>query len=369
MSSPAAPALSVVMPVHNALPHLDQAVESILGQTFADFEFIILDDASTDGSTERLRHWASVDPRIRLLEADRNLGPVRSSNMVAEAARTPFVARMDGDDISYPQRLAEELQLLRHDPAVGLVASLCDIIDTRGRKIRDAELWRLSRRSVFVPFPHGAIMYRREVFDRVGGYRQECEYWEDQDLVMRIGRVSEVLVIPRPLYSARQSTTSTRIASNQGRMERALDREYRVTDALEQGKDPDEFLERTNGDARKVDPRVFIAIGSVRLWAGRKPRLFRRFLERAGMSPDLRTASALVWTAWASVSPSTLRLFLLFLLRARNRLAAARVPTDRPLRWDPLDGSEPYAYPAHRELPAAEPIASPSRKMSRSAHS
>src|SRR3954447_9691746 len=101
MLQPKAPGVSVVMPVRNALPYLDAAVESILGQTFRDFEFVILDDASTDGSTERLRHWASRDARIRLLEESRNLGPVLSSERVARAARAPVVARMDADDISY----------------------------------------------------------------------------------------------------------------------------------------------------------------------------------------------------------------------------------------------------------------------------
>jgi glycosyltransferase involved in cell wall biosynthesis len=90
------------MPVYNALPHLDQAIESILKQTLSEFEFVILDDASTDGSRERLEHWAELDSRIRLLEGDENLGPVGSSNFVARAARAPFVARMDADDISYP---------------------------------------------------------------------------------------------------------------------------------------------------------------------------------------------------------------------------------------------------------------------------
>ena len=69
------PKVSVVMPVHNAMPYLDIAVESILGQTFEDFEFVILDDASTDGSRERLREWAARDERIRLLEVKHNLGP------------------------------------------------------------------------------------------------------------------------------------------------------------------------------------------------------------------------------------------------------------------------------------------------------
>jgi len=72
------PAVSVVMPVHNALPYLDEAIESILSQTYSDFEFVILDDASTDGSAERLAEWAERDPRIRLISAEYNLGPALS---------------------------------------------------------------------------------------------------------------------------------------------------------------------------------------------------------------------------------------------------------------------------------------------------
>ena len=106
------PQISVVMPVHNARPYLDDAVQSIVGQTFRDFEFVILDDASTDGSTERLREWAVRDARIRLIEVRQNLGPALSSERVARAARAPIVARMDADDISYPERLAEQFEIL-----------------------------------------------------------------------------------------------------------------------------------------------------------------------------------------------------------------------------------------------------------------
>src|SRR6185369_14969127 len=115
------PWVSVVMPVHNALPYLDAAVESILSQTFGEFEFVILDDASTDGSTERLRQWASRDPRIRLIEEPRNLGPAGSSERVARAASAPIVARTDADDICYPTRLAEQLDVLGRFPDVGVV--------------------------------------------------------------------------------------------------------------------------------------------------------------------------------------------------------------------------------------------------------
>src|SRR5204863_1400712 len=137
------PQVSVVMPVHNALPYLDAAVESILGQSFEDFEFVILDDASTDGSTEQLREWASKDSRIRLIEVSSNLGPAASSDRVARAARASIVARMDADDISYPERLADQLAVLQRHPDVGVVGGLYDIIDAAGRIIRGPELSRL----------------------------------------------------------------------------------------------------------------------------------------------------------------------------------------------------------------------------------
>ena len=326
------------MPVHNALPHLDEAVESILGQTFRDFEFVILDDASTDGSAERLRYWAARDRRIRLIEGKKNLGPVGSSNLVARAARAPFVARMDGDDVSYPTRLAEEFELLRSNPKVGIVASASDMIDASGRKTREPEVWRLSRRSVFVPFAHGAMMYRRDVFDRVGGYREQCEYWEDQDLVVRMAAIADVLVIPHALYRVRQSRASTRVGCSHDRLERALDGFYRATDLLKEGKDYESVFQQA--EAPKLDPRVFVAEGSLHLWVGGKPRLFRRLLRRGKLSLTSRTVATLVWTAWASASPASLRAFLKFLLTTRNRLASSHFPSDRPVLWRALEIAE-----------------------------
>src|SRR5438270_6765111 len=129
------PLLSVVMPVHNALPHLDAAVRSILGQSCGDFEFVILDDASTDGSAERLRDWARQDRRIRLIESERNLGPVGSSGLVVEQARSPIIARMDADDTCAPDRLQRELDVFQQHPEAGLVGTLYEVIDERGRRL------------------------------------------------------------------------------------------------------------------------------------------------------------------------------------------------------------------------------------------
>ena len=327
------PAVSVVMPVHNALPFLDEAIESILGQTFSDFEFVILDDASTDGSTKRLADWAARDPRIRLLHAEQNLGPALSSQKVASEAAAPIVARMDADDVSLSKRVEEQLRVLESYPEVGLVASLHQIIDSKGRTVRGTEPWRLARRSLFVPFCHGAIMYRQNVFRQAGGYREQCEYWEDQDLIMRMAAVSKVAVIPRALFQVRQSTTSTRVSSNQDRLERAVDRMYRCLDRADAGGDYDELLSAQERSGL-LDPRVFVALGSVTLWAGARPRLFRRLLQRSRLSLDFASLSAVVWTAWASLSPYTLRKFMGLLLSIRNA-RASQTNEEGLVHWAP----------------------------------
>lgn len=327
--------LSVVMPVHNAMPHLDAAVRSILDQTFGDFEFVIYDDASIDGSTECLRDWARRDSRIRLLEGERNLGPVGSSTFVVEQSTAPLIARMDADDLCSPDRLDKQFDLLRDNPQAGLVGTLFEVIDERGRVIRKADTWRLARKAPFVPFAaHGSIMFRRSVFEQIGGYRAECEFWEDQDLVVRMAQAAEVLVIPSPLYQVRQWTKNTRASSDRERVENAVDLMYRCVARLGQGRSYDDLLREPSKPAR-VDPRVFISAGSIILWSGGRPNFLGRLLKRGKLAPDFRTVSALVWTAWAGLSPSSLRGFMSLLLRVRNRLAERTVSTAGPLRWSP----------------------------------
>ena len=177
--------LSVVMPVHNAMPHVNDAVRSILEQTHGDFEFVIFDDGSTDGSTECLRDWAKRDARIKLTESRTNLGPVGSSKAVVELASGELIARMDADDVSQPRRFERQLQVLQERPEVGLVACVCDVIGVNGEVVRGPDVWRLGRRSWFAPFAHGSAMFRRSVFDVVGGYREACAFWEDQCLTSK----------------------------------------------------------------------------------------------------------------------------------------------------------------------------------------
>ena len=334
-------AVSVVMPVHNALPYLDAAVESILGQSFFDFEFVILDDASTDGSTQRLRQWASRDARIRLLEEKRNLGPARSSDRVARAASGAIVARMDADDISYPQRLADQLEVLSRYPGVGVVGGLFDIIDPDGRIVRGPERWRLRQPASVPPFGNGPLTYRREVFDQVGGYREECEFWEDNDLILRMAAVTKIMVLPYSVYQVRQTRVSNRLSSEQQRVERAIDLMYRARARLEHGLPYDELLRRPLSDDRKVSPQVFVSLGSIVLWAGGRPRLFRRLLSRGALGFDRHTLAALIWTAWGSAEPHSLRAFIRLLLLGRKLRTSDMARIKGPILWPNRPNSTP----------------------------
>ena len=336
MMSPASsdPTLSVVMPVHNALPHLDAAIRSILEQTHRDFEFVILDDASTDGSAERLKDWAARDARIRLHLGKKNLGPAASSNFVVREANGALIARMDADDISHPDRLRRQLDILRAHPEAGLVGSLCDVIDEQGRKVRGPDSWRLQHSGWLAPFPHGSIMYRRELFDRAGGYREQCVYWEDLDLFLRMAASARILTIPKSLYQHRQSSSSTRLDSKKvDRIERAVDLAYRCIEALDRGSDYEQLLVTHDADkATKVDPRVFRARGSIVLWSGHRPKLLNRLLQKGKLRLDTNTLVALGWTGLATLSPAALRLALKAVAWSKN--SASRLDTgDDVVEW------------------------------------
>jgi glycosyltransferase involved in cell wall biosynthesis len=327
-------AISVVMPVYNALPYLDEAVQSILEQTCSDFEFVIYDDASTDGSWERLQQWARRDPRIRLFRGGRKLGPAASSNEVVRKASGSLIARMDADDISAPDRLERQSQVLVRNTLVGMVGSLWDVIDSNGRKLRGPEPWRLKRKSWFKPFPHGSIMFRRGLFDSIGGYRDECEFWEDFDFAIRASEKTRIMVLPQSLYRYRQSVSGTRIASDQDRVETAIDLRYRAIARLRRDRPYDDLLhgERRASDKR-VDPRVFISLGTLALWSQQRPDILRRFLERARLRVDLATSIALLWVVWATVSPSTLRGIMSLPSRIRNSPLHGRAQDADPVEW------------------------------------
>ena len=161
------------MPTYNANRFVRTAVESILAQTFEDFEFIIVDDCSTDGSSEILRQYAERDRRIRVLTNTRNLDFVRSRNRGIAEAGGVFVANMDSDDVALPTRLAEQYAFMTSNPAVGVCGAAVILIDENDcelgiRRYRADDRDLRARLFLFNPFAQPVTMIRRDVLDDTG---------------------------------------------------------------------------------------------------------------------------------------------------------------------------------------------------------
>jgi GT2 family glycosyltransferase len=321
----AAPRLSVVMPVRNLELYVGDAIASILGQTWSEFEFLIRDDGSTDDTRRVLREWAARDPRIRLFESDVSLGPAESSNFVVRQAAGELVARMDGDDIAHPERLRLQMAALDAHPEACLVGSLFEGIDEKGRQVRPRDRSRLAQPSPFAPFPHGSIMFRRKAFEAVGGYRADADFWEDLDLYRRMAATGSLLVLPAALYRHRSSPQSTRLTSSRRAVERAVDRMYRRVGG-----------EKAPAPAGgRLVPDVFLSLGSTMLWAGRRPGVLLPLLRRGAIRFDRHSLAILGWALWADVSPRSLRLLLRIATVRRDRRIGRRFSDEAVYRWVP----------------------------------
>jgi len=201
------------MPVCDAGRFLVPALESVLAQTFSDFELIVIDDGSDDDSAAVLAEFAAHDRRIRV-HTQEHRGTVATLNRGLALARAPIVARMDVDNISRQDRFAKQIAHLREHPAVAAVSGAMDVIDESGTYLRtdmfptlpDAIKSELLYRSCV---HHPAVMARTHVLRAVGGYRRDAEYAEDHDLWLRISEISEVANLPDVLLSYRLHAVKT----------------------------------------------------------------------------------------------------------------------------------------------------------------
>jgi glycosyltransferase involved in cell wall biosynthesis len=199
------PAISVIMSVYNGEAYLTEAVESVLSQTFRDFELVILDDGSTDRSLEIVRGYAAKDPRVRPITRE-NRGLIASLNQLIDEARSPLLARMDADDRCDPERLAKQYAFLAAHPACGVVGSWAHRMGGDGTvwpgcdykyPVTPAEVQAaIGYDSILA---HPAVMYRREVVRQAGGYRPAFKHAEDFDLWLRMADITEICNIPEPL--------------------------------------------------------------------------------------------------------------------------------------------------------------------------
>lgn len=207
------PAISVLMPVHDGGRFLAPAVESVLAQSFADFELIAIDDGSRDGSAQVLDEFAARDRRIRV-EHQENQGIVASLNRALSLARAPLIARMDADDICRPDRFAKQVAFLARHPEVAVLSGAMDVIDEDGAYLRtealptlpDAIASELMHRSCVC---HPAVMARTAVLRSVGGYRRAAQYAEDYDLWLRVAEMAQIANVPDVLLAYRVHPVKT----------------------------------------------------------------------------------------------------------------------------------------------------------------
>ena len=202
------PSLTVLMTVYNGGRYLRTAMESILAQTYRDFQFLIVDDASTDDSRDIIRSYE--DPRIELVALERNVGQTAALNIGLQRARAPWLARMDADDYAAPARLEEQMRWLAQHPSVDCVGTFAWIFreDPRivegvvEKPVADAaikrELWRA------VPMIHGTLIVRRSLLLAVGSYDERYRYSADLELYHRLLPRCRAANLPQRLFGLRR---------------------------------------------------------------------------------------------------------------------------------------------------------------------
>lgn len=237
------PLVSVLMTVCNGERFLSEAVDSILGQTLDDLELIAVDDGSTDGSAGILAQRARSDARMSVHRHSKNLGIVAARNTAAGLARGEFVAVMDQDDVSLPERLAAEAEFLRAHPKIGVVGSAVQVIDSTGRRGR---IKLFPTRPAMVAWlmlfantlANPTTMLRRRIGDQLGWYAAEdVGGTEDLGFFMRARRVTQMANVPDVLllyrvWEANMTSTAWAVQEEQAtRLVREAMREFGISDA------------------------------------------------------------------------------------------------------------------------------------------
>jgi hypothetical protein len=201
------PIVSVVMSVFNGQAFLSEAIESILSQTFRDFEFIVIDDGSTDRTAEILASYASRDERMRVLQQE-NKGRAESLNIGIGLAKGDYIARMDADDVAMPHRLKEQVDFMERHAEVGLLSGAFELIDTTGQVINtvrlpleDSEIKSVMLRHNAMCHP--AVLMRKEVVVASGGYRKPLLDADDYDLWLRMSERSRLANLGKPVLQYR----------------------------------------------------------------------------------------------------------------------------------------------------------------------
>ncbi|HET6851754.1 MAG TPA: glycosyltransferase [Pyrinomonadaceae bacterium] len=221
------PAVTVLMSVYNGERFVPEAIQSILQQTWTDFEFLIINDGSTDRTREIISSFH--DPRLRILDQPTNTGLTRSLNLGLKAARAPLVARQDADDRSHPERLRMQVEFMHANPQVALLGTQVRILNKRGR-LSHRPGWQRAVNDTAIrfqslfdnPFIHTSVMFRRDiVLDELGGFAETFPTAQDFELWSRISARHQVCNLPARLIDYRFHGSSTSAGYDDRHLERS----------------------------------------------------------------------------------------------------------------------------------------------------
>ena len=205
--------VSVIMSAYNAENFIAESIRSILDQTYKNWEFIIINDCSSDNTPQVIERFSDDNPCIKLIHNKENLGLTKSLNIGLKYTEGEFIARLDADDISGPLRLEKQVNFMNTHPDTALVGSGAYLIDDSGHKVskinvisRDSIIRKLMTRvNLFI---HSSILARREVLEDAGGYREKFRHAQDYDLTLRLSDKYKLSNIPEYLVGWRALKTS-----------------------------------------------------------------------------------------------------------------------------------------------------------------
>jgi glycosyltransferase involved in cell wall biosynthesis len=211
--------VSILMPTYNCVKYIDAAVLSIVAQTHQQFTLLAYDDHSNDGTFDHLKFWQGIDLRIRVRRPfSRNVGYLKLLNQMIDDTDTKYIARQDGDDISYPGRLESQLSFMKSHPNASLCGSQGgNIIDREGNRISFNYPWESQFVNPIASYDmsvnqlmrdhhriiHGSMFSTVEAFRCVGKYDESLAPVEDWDISLKLAQIGDVYVIPRKLYLRR----------------------------------------------------------------------------------------------------------------------------------------------------------------------
>jgi glycosyltransferase involved in cell wall biosynthesis len=289
------------MSVYNGELYLRESLESVLRQSFRDFEFVIIDDGSTDATPSILEECEKSDPRVRVTRQE-HAGVAAALVAGCARSRGRLLARIDADDVALPTRFEHQVAFLDAHPEVGVLGTRLDIIDERGRVLRRSgqprdHAWVARRLLCWPPVAHPSVMMRRALLEEFGGYDVGFEHAEDYELWTRLVEVTRFANLPLALlrYRIHDGMVTRRERS---RMLEATDRVRRcfLSRLLDRELSPErcDWLVRFEGGSSRLEaPKVRASIELLlELYEAMLERGILRHSEAAEVRGDLERRAA-----------------------------------------------------------------------------